>query len=284
MVSRGGLLGLGSGFAAAVGLAGGAWAARTAGRRSAARLTASIRRDLATTILHRRVLDPQKLAGLPAPVRRHLELVAPAGQPLPTTADAIHVGRISLGGEQPQWRTFEADQVTRLAPLGFDWAARVRMAPGVVVHVHDAYRHGHGLLDARLLGLFPVAHGVGPEIDHGELLRLLAEAPMLPTLMVESIEWEAVDDDSAWGTLRAGRTAARALFRFGDDGLISSIHAPERMMQQGKRFIPTPWEAVVSDYQKAYGLLIPAHVEVAWLPREGRRTYYEAAITVTSLE
>jgi hypothetical protein len=56
-----------------------------------------------------------------------------------------------------RWAPFTSDQTATMRRPGFDWDARIRMAPGVNVYVHDAYVAGKGMLHAAVLGLVTVA-------------------------------------------------------------------------------------------------------------------------------
>src|SRR6202008_2673629 len=90
---------------------------------------------------------------------------------------------------------------------GFDWNARIVVAPGFTVYVHDAYVGREGILDAKLLGLVTLAESRGtPEIARAELMRFLAEAAWYPTALLPSqgVQWEAVDDCSARASLVDG--------------------------------------------------------------------------------
>ena len=70
------------------------------------------------------------------------------------------------------WQPFHATQVATMHPPGFDWDARIRMAPGVDVWVRDAYVLDAGSLRAAVLGLVTVAdvHDTAASA-RGELMR-----------------------------------------------------------------------------------------------------------------
>ena len=96
----------------------------------------------------------------------------------------------------------------------FSWRARFPMAPGVALHVEDAFDGEHGWLVGKLWGWLPVMRQAGPEVDRGELARYLAEIPWNPAAYrhCPGITWEAV-----------GAHVLRA--RWGDDGLYVDLHA-----------------------------------------------------------
>jgi hypothetical protein len=215
---------------------------------------------------------------VPDPVQRYLEaVVAPGVMPV-RRVEIRQEGMLLLGS---RWCPYRATQRVDLHPPGFDWRARVRILPGIRVHVRDAYGGGRGFLHARLLGLFTVARlEGGGETARSELLRYLAETPWYPTALLpgEGVTWEAVDPRAARATLVDGETVATVTFRFGSDGLVGTVRAEARPRQVGKELVPTPWEGRFRDYAWRGGLRIPLEGEVAWLLPEGRRTYWRGRI------
>lgn len=67
-----------------------------------------------------------------------------------------HTGFFNMGETSERWRPFESSQLVFTRRPAFVWDARIRVAPGLSVFVHDAYVDGEGVLKARLLGLFTV--------------------------------------------------------------------------------------------------------------------------------
>jgi hypothetical protein len=127
---------------------------------------------------------------------------------------------------EDKWSPFTATQLVITQRPGFDWDARIQMAPGLNAFVHDTYLLGEGSLHASLLGLFTVAkmHGA-PENNQGELLRFFAEATWYPTALLPSqgVRWEAIDDTSARATLTDGATTVSLVFQFNAEGAIATM-------------------------------------------------------------
>ncbi len=232
--------------------------------------------------------NARELDGLPAPVQRYFRAALRDGQPLVAVARLDLGGTINMGEATDRWKPFTSAQRVVTRRPGFDWDARVAMAPGVTARVHDAYVGGEGILHAALFGLVPVASERGtPEMAHGELLRFFAEAAWYPTALLPSqgVRWEAVDDASARATLRDGDTAATLLFRFGPDGLVASFHADAR----GRGIVAgvattAPWEGRYEDYAERGGMRVPLVGEVAWLLPEGRKTYFRGRVSRIDFE
>ena len=189
--------------------------------------------------------DPREIEGLPAPVRRFFKAALRPGQPLVAGAQLATEGEFLMDAAKDRWAPFTADQLFVARPPGFDWNARMRMAPGLFVLVRDAYRAGAGLLRAEALGVVTVASQEGgPDLAHGELLRWLAEACWFPTALLPSqgVGWEPIDENRARATLSDGGTTAALEFRFGRDGYVSSVYAAARPRTVDGRNVPTPWE------------------------------------------
>ncbi|MFN3594937.1 MAG: DUF6920 family protein [Thiobacillaceae bacterium] len=226
--------------------------------------------------------DPQELAALPDPVARHLRQALPPDAPIIRAADVMHKGVLNMGLETEQWKPFTSRQRVVTHRPGFVWDGRVSMAPGLAVHVHDAYVAGECILEPAILGLIPLAQMRNrDEVARGELMRFLAEAAWYPTALLpgQGIRWEPMDDATARATLVDGAITLSMTFHFGADGLIEAIRAEARGRMVGGRFVPTPWEARLYNYQRREGLLVPIEGEVAWLTPDGRWPYWRGVVT-----
>jgi hypothetical protein len=231
--------------------------------------------------------DPRELDGLPEPVARHLKQVLPVGTPIIRAADVVHAGSFNMSQTGEQWKPFTSRQRVVTRRPGFVWDGRVAMAPGLAVHVHDAYVDGEGILEPAILGLFTLVNMRDRgEVARGELMRYMAEAAWYPTALLPSqgMRWEPIDDRSARATLIDGDVRLTVTFHFGTDGLIEAIRAEDRGRTVGDRIVPTPWEGRMFDYQRRDGVLVPIQGEVAWLTPEGRLPYWRGTIKELSFQ
>ncbi|MBN8506502.1 MAG: hypothetical protein J0L58_18715 [Burkholderiales bacterium] len=231
--------------------------------------------------------DLRELDGLPEPVARHLRLVLPQGSTLIRAVEVTHEGEFNLSENGSRWRPFRSQQRVVLRRPGFVWDGRVSMAPGLAVHVHDAYVAGEGLLEPAIAGLFSLVQLRDREATaRGELMRFLAEATWYPTALLprEGLQWEPIDAQHARATLVDGELHLSLRVHFGTDGLIDRVHAEQRDRLVGGRSVPTPWEGRFSDYQRRDGLLVPLQGEVAWLTPQGRLPYWRGRIVALRYE
>lgn len=257
------------------------------GRSRWNRLTAELLSRLASSRSAQRTLrfDARELHGLPPVVQRYFRAVLPDGAPIVATATVDHAGSFNMGESVDRWVPFRSHQQVQTQRPAFVWDGRIRMAPGLHVHVHDAYVDGEGVLHPAIAGLFDLADMQGGgDLARGELMRFLAEAAWYPTALLPSqgVSWQAVDDRCARATLTDAGLAVTLSFDFDAQGLIAAVRADARGRSVGGAILMRPWEGRWSDYQLRDGMRVPMTGEVAWLlpPAEGgRKPYWRGTIT-----
>jgi hypothetical protein len=228
--------------------------------------------------------DPKELEGLPPTVQRFFRAVLKDGQPIVAAVNLSQRGLFNMSETENKWSPFTATQLVTTQRLGFDWDARIQMAPGVSAFVHDSYILGEGKLHASLLGLLTVADvGNTPQAAQGELLRFFAEMPWYPTALLPSqgVHWEAIDDTSARATLTDGATTVSLVFQFNAEGAIATMRAEARNRDA---LTTMPWNGRFWEYAVRNGMLIPLEGEVGWEYPEGTRLYYKGKVTEINYE
>ncbi|MEA5600182.1 DUF6920 family protein [Nostoc sp. UHCC 0252] len=233
------------------------------------------------------IYDQKEIEGLPDPVQRFFKTVLKDGQAIVAAVKFSQQGKFNMSETEAKWSPFTATQLVITQRLGFDWDARIQMAPGLNAFVHDTYLLGEGNLHASLLGLFTVMKtSVTPELNQGELLRLFAEAVWYPTALLPSqgVCWEAIDDTSARGTLTDGATTVSLVFQFNTEGAIATIRAEARYRMDDDKLTAMPWNGRFWDYTVQNGMLIPLEGEVGWEHPEGTRLYFQGKIAEINYE
>jgi hypothetical protein len=228
--------------------------------------------------------DSKELEGLPDPVQRYFQAVLKPGQPIVAAVDLSQQGIFNMSETKAKWSPFTATQFVTTQRPGFDWDARIQMAPGVSAFVHDAYASGAGSLHVSLLGLFTVADVRDtPAAAQGELLRFFAEMPWYPTALLPSqgVRWEAIDDTSARATFTDAPTTVSLVFRFNAEGTIETMRADARCRD---KLTAMPWSGRFWDYSTRNGMLIPLQGEVGWEYPDGIRLYYKGKVTEINYE
>jgi hypothetical protein len=82
------------------------------------------------------IYDQQEIEGLPAPVQRYFQAVLKEGQPIVAAVDLSQQGLFNMSETKAKWSPFTATQFVITQRPGFDWDARIQMAPGVSAFVH----------------------------------------------------------------------------------------------------------------------------------------------------
>ncbi len=255
----------------ALGVAGFRWKSATDAMRGRLRAGA---RPLPAAIYSERELD-----GLPPPVTRYFRAALKDGQPIIGHARVTWAGEFNMG--QPgtdKWAAFTATQdFVPMAP-GMVWDARIRMAPGLAVHVRDGFVGGEGSMHGAVLGLVTVVDKAGtPDMATASLQRYLGEAVWLPTALLPSqgVTWTAIDDSRARASITGGAAAASVEFRFGTDGLVESVFVPDRLYDDGKNPPSAhPWQARNLRHVPMHGMMVPADSVVEWLLPQGVYAYW----------
>jgi hypothetical protein len=231
-----------------------------------------------------KIYDPKELEGLPDPVQRFFRVVLKEGQPIVAAVNLSQQGIFNMSETEAKWSPFTATQIVTTQRPGFDWDARIQMAPSVSAFVHDAYALEEGSLHASLLGLFTVADVRGtPAAAQGELLRFFAEMPWYPTALLPSqgVRWEAIDDTSARATLTDDPTTVSLVFRFNAEGTIETMRAEARFRD---KLTAMPWSGRFWNYSVCNEMLIPLEGEVGWEYPDGIRLYYKGKVTEINYE
>lgn len=235
-------------------------------------------------IIKPKIYDQKEIEGLPAPVQRFFKTVLKDGQAIASAVKLSQQGQFNMSETEDKWSPFTATQLVITQRPGFDWDARIQMAPGLNAFVHDTYLLGEGSLHASLLGLFTVAKIPStPEANQGELLRFFAEATWYPTALLPSqgVRWEAIDDTSARATLTDGATTVSLVFQFNAEGAIATMRAEARYRD---KLTAMPWSGRFWEYSVQGGMLIPLEGEVGWEYPEGTRLYFKGRTTEISYE
>jgi hypothetical protein len=226
-------------------------------------------------------IDLRGLQDLPVPVQRYLRAVLRDGQALPQAVQLSQEGTFNMAADGDQWKPFSAEQRALVQRPGFIWDARIRLFPGVDVHVHDAYVAGQGLLHAAVLGAVPMARlRGGGELAEGELMRWLAEAVWYPAALLpgHGVRWQAVDRNSADASLADGEVHITLLFHFDSDGLVDTVTAAARGRMVGGVSKPAPWQCRLWNYAWQGAQRVPMQGEVAWLLPGGASPYWRGRI------
>jgi hypothetical protein len=220
---------------------------------------------------------------LPPPVERYLQHVLGQETRRIVRARAEQDAEFFINGA---WQPLHATQQFSVAPAGFVWDARIRMARFVTAFVRDSFVNDEGSMRAALNALYPLVDQHGrSELDAGALQRLLGESLWLPTMLKpgHGVAWTELSDSSAVATLSAGGTHVSLEFRFNQRNEVSEI-VGQRFAEQDGEYQLRPWHVACGEYGERHGLLIPIACEVAWLNGERLEPYWRGRIVEITYE
>lgn len=237
----------------------------------------------------RAVYAEADLADLPPPVARYFRAALRDGQPLVQRARISWEGLFNTGRPgQDAWKPFTATQVFVPGAPGFVWDARVRMAPAVHVWVRDGFVGGEGSMRAAVLGAATVVDvGGAGTIAAAALQRYLGEAVWFPTALLPSqgVTWSAMDAARARASFEGGGTRVDLEFRFGPDGLVHEMFAPDRLYDDGRSPpVARPWTARILRHEERSGMRVPAEAVVEWGLPAGAFQYWRGRPTAIDLD
>jgi len=223
------------------------------------------------------VVTDEDIKGLPEPVQRYLKYTQIIGK------ERIKTVRLKQGGyfrmkEDQKWMPIKAEQYFNVDSVEFIWMAKVRVAPFISIYAKDEFIEGKGNLVVELLGLIKVADAKGYEVDHGEILRFLAECIWFPSAFLNDyIRWEAIDNSSAKATIGHKGITASAIFHFNEKGEVTKITA-KRYREANGEFALEDWEGQIVEYKEFNGVIIPNKANIIWKLKTGDFCYDKVEI------
>lgn len=210
--------------------------------------------------------DPPQVLDLPEPVARYLRRVLPDPPPRIATVTLHQYGELRASTRTRHWLAFTASERITTNPPGFAWDARITLALGLRLCVHDEYAAGVGAGGVSLIGL-PLSGERGrPELNEGALHRYLAESPWYPTALLprDGLSWTPIDERAARAVLTDRGMTISLDFRFDHNDEVCMIFSPGRWRKSGGTYRRVAWEGRFSRYELRSGMRIPVHGEVGW--------------------
>ena len=224
-----------------------------------------------------KIVTKADLDGLPEPLQRYLTQTGVIGRPRVSTVRLKQEGFFRTKPEQ-KWMPMRAVEYYSVDPPAFLWHGKIKMLPFLSIQARDRFDAGKGQMLIKLLA-FTLGDSRGPELDQGALVRYFNEMMWFPTAFLsECIQWEAIDANSAQGTIRIGETSASAVLHFTESGQFANFVA-ERYMSTGDTFSLETWSTPVDEYAEMNGLRLPVSGEGVWHLSTGDFSYIRLRIT-----
>ena len=218
--------------------------------------------------------DTKLLENLPEPVRRYLKRALPEELSVLRTARLRYDGffRTSLEGK---WEKIRGEQYISGIHPGFVWKGRTKLFSAV-----DSFIENKGNLSVWLFSALPIVNKGGPDIDHAEVLRWLAEGALVPSNLLpsENLQWLVVNESSAIITYTFRQRMFSLLVRFNTHNEIISVEGKRPYDNKGLQ----QWKGTFSNYKSIGGHYVPTALEACWIIDGVEKPY--ARFTVSQLE
>jgi hypothetical protein len=206
-----------------------------------------------------RVLQPDRLARLPEPVRRYLEHAIPRGTPLASAVRLRMHGEIRLR----RWFPFTAEQVIRW-DRGMIWRATVRMW-GVPVRGFDRLVDGQGEMQWKLLGIIPIIKAAGPDITRSAAGRVAGESVWLPSALAgDAVSWTARDSSHAHASFTVAGEHMELALTIGPNGRLERISFKRWGNPEGGEFRYADFGCLVENERTFGAYTIPSGLRAGW--------------------
>lgn len=227
-----------------------------------------------------RFIVEDDLVNLPQSVQKWLRNSQVLGKEMIQTVSLKQKGFMRMEKDKA-WMPFDAVQYFTTEEPGFIWNAKIKVAPLFHIVGRDKYYKGKGNMLIKLLSLIKIVDATGPKLDHGTLIRFLAETVWFPTFALSSyITWEEIDAISAKAIMSYRDMCVEGIFNFNEEGEALSFEA-ERYMESNGTYSLESWVGLMKDYQVINGLNIPTKVEIVWKLKEGDFNWYKAEVVNT---
>jgi hypothetical protein len=186
--------------------------------------------------------------------------------------------------EQAAWMPFTSEQHNYMANPERLFFMKAKMMQLPVAGYH-CYRNGKAYMDIRLLSLFKVQYGDGPQMDTAETVTFFNDmCCMAPaTLIDRRITWgEATDSIVKAKFTNNGITIAATLY-FNEDGALVDFVSNDRYATEDNGVMNrVPWSTPIAEYREFNGYYIGSFAKAIYHYPSGDLCY--GTFRLTQLE
>ncbi|MPW25459.1 hypothetical protein GC105_06630 [Alkalibaculum sp. M08DMB] len=223
-------------------------------------------------------IGQNQLKQLPLPVKKWLNLTRCLDQ---EPISSMFISQVGVLRTKPdgKWMPFEAVQYSGIDRPSFIWKSEIEAIQGVTIYGRDLYMNQEADMLIKLIGIFTIGSGSGPELVQGSLVRYLAEIVWYPRVALSPyITWDVIDDHSAKATIIYGDVSASGIFYFKDNGEPERFVA-QRYMENGGEYSLEEWSVYMDQYKEVQGILIPTHGDIYWNLIDGKFHWLQFEVT-----
>jgi hypothetical protein len=215
------------------------------------------------------------LENLPLPVQNYFKFALKEGQRYIQTVTLSHTGNFRQD-ENQKWFNIKGEEYFTTTPPGFVWYGRINVLPMIWLTGIDKLVDGNGSFQVKLLSFVTISDAPsGIELNESELMRWLAEAPLLPTSLLpgDYLQWKQLNDNSiAKAIVHTHGVSVELIFHFDKYGKIIHVEG-QRYRTINNEYLKQTWRGYYSNYVSIENMMIPLNIEVKWNSQKGDFTY-----------
>lgn len=215
-----------------------------------------------------------QIKNLPSPVQRYFKYTLNEGQRYISYVKLIHEGEFRQN-EYQKWMPVKGEEYFSTEQPGLIWIGKIQLLPFVWITGLDEFIEGKGNFQIKLMSVLTIVDAPkGRELDEGELMRWLGEAPLFPTALLSSnyLQWEEIDLNAAKVVINYAGLTANLIFYFSESGEITKMEG-DRYRSVNNSYVKERWVGYYSNYTKIENIMVPMAMEVAWNTQAGNFAY-----------
>lgn len=227
------------------------------------------------------VFAEEDFAGQPRLIQRYIETCGYIGTPKMAYLEAVlRDSELRLDATGPVLRTDYTqynyrDRPTRQALIESGMY-------GVPFEGYDYYFGGTAGMKGMLGKAITLFHQTGEDMDRAALVTYLAEAPLVPSALLQGyITFGEMGDSQLRGTIEYEGITATGVFTFADTGEVVSFTTEDRAQiatDGSAQYIP--WSEVFEDYRaNKDGIKVPMRIKTIWHQDDGDFVYFDGTIS-----
>jgi len=218
-----------------------------------------------------------ELIALPEPARRYMRFMGVVGRPRDWSFRLGFSGRFRTK-PNGRWMNCEAWQYNSRPAVARVFHIRIRFGGLIPVVGRDTYVEGRGRMHIRLLDLFTMEDGTGPEYDTGELVTYLNDAVLIAPsmLLVPHVAWAPVDGSSFDVALMDHGRTVTARVTVDERGAPREFSTTDRFCSDPgnpKQLLRARWTTPVAGWEVVGARPLPTSAQAIWDLPQGAFTY-----------
>lgn len=208
---------------------------------------------LQSTVVTTQLLTEDDLVGLPAPLADYIRHCGALGKPRVANFVAEVEGRIR-GGPDQGWMKFSGRQVSTYGATPQRFLLMIATKYGIPIAVTHVFNESSAVMRGRLLSLFTVVDGSGPDMECAETVTLFNDLVVMApgAIPFASVTWTPIDDHHVSGAfVRQGITVSATL-TFNDAAELTDFVSDDRLRasKNGSSFTRMRWSTPIAEYHQ----------------------------------